>query len=363
MALVIWGNPIPKVASLFLPTPPTPLTANSMAQSAALDLSVDAANLMAHVEALSTPRTSLEQKSAARQYIIEQLAQYNLSATQQPYGTGTTGGVNIVVDITASNGSGSNSLSSHSSSSNIADGEAENDTASGVAAGSIILGAHYDTERNSPGADDNGSGIATLLEAARIFSSQLTALSSASASAIPRNLKLVFFDQEERQPNGSGLLGSLAFTEEAANLSGVKGAIILDMVGYACRTPGCQTYPTQLPLSDVPDSGDFLAILGLQNHTDLMGAFMLSAQTTWPTVLTLPIPGPMLKLFPDLLRSDHAPFWEKGIPAVLVSDTANFRNPNYHTPQDTPETLDSSFFRGSAQHVVNAIAALLYQTN
>ena len=176
-------------------------------------------------------------------------------------------------------------------------------------------------------------------------------------------MKLVFFDQEERQPNGSGLLGSLAFTEEAANLSGVKGAIILDMVGYACRTPGCQTYPTQLPLSDVPDSGDFLAILGLQNHTDLMGAFMLSAQTTWPTVLTLPIPGPMLKLFPDLLRSDHAPFWEKGIPAVLVSDTANFRNPNYHTPQDTPETLDSSFFRGSAQHVVNAIAALLYQTN
>ncbi|MGB3298870.1 MAG: M28 family peptidase, partial [Phormidesmis sp.] len=59
---------------------------------------------------------------------------------------------------------------------------------------------------------------------------------------------------------------------------------------------------------------------------------------------------------------DHAPFWDKNIPAVFVSDTANFRNPNYHTPQDMPDTLDPAFFKGSAQHVVNAIAALLNQT-
>jgi Zn-dependent M28 family amino/carboxypeptidase len=67
-------------------------------------------------------------------------------------------------------------------------------------------------------------------------------------------------------------------------------------------------------------------------------------------------------LFPDLLRSDHAPFWDKGVPAVFVSDTANFRNPNYHQPGDTVDTIDLAFFKGSAQHVVNAIAALINQT-
>jgi Zn-dependent M28 family amino/carboxypeptidase len=67
----------------------------------------------------------------------------------------------------------------------------------------------------------------------------------------------------------------------------------------------------------------------------------------------------MLNVFPDLLRSDHAPFWDKDIPAVLVSDTANFRNPHYHTEQDTPDTLDPAFLSGNAQHVVNAIAALI----
>ncbi len=225
-----------------------------------------------------------------------------------------------------------------------------------------MLGAHYDSAVASPGADDNGSAIAAALEAARIFSSQSAALQTADANPAPKSLKIVFFDQEEQQPDGSGLLGSLAFTSVASNLANVKGAIILDMIGYACRIPGCQSYPERLPVVNVPDTGDFLAVLGLESHTDLLGSFMLSAKSNWPLVLTLPIPKLMLNVFPDLLRSDHAPFWEKGIPAVFVSDTANFRNPNYHTASDTPDTLDRSFFRGSSQHVVNAIAALLNQT-
>ena len=133
------------------------------------------------------------------------------------------------------------------------------------------------------------------------------------------------------------------------------------MVGYACREAGCQNYPPRLPVQTLPQTGDFLAVLGLSTHTDLIGAFVLSAQKHWPLVLSLPIPQPTLNFFPDLLRSDHAPFWDKNIPAVFVTDTANFRNPNYHTPQDLPDTIDASFLAGSAQHIVNAIATLLNQ--
>ena len=341
MALVIWGNPIPHIANVlanaFLPPPPAALPASTLSQAAAFDLNVEEVQLMSHIQGLSEPAASPSQKAVARQYITQQLTQYGLTPIQQTYGSASSGGTNIVAEIAGADAN----------------------------AGSIVLGAHYDTEPDSPGADDNGSGVATLLEAARIFTRQAADSQAADArfSTLPRTLKLVFFDQEERQPDGSGLLGSIAFTANDANTDGVRGAVILDMIGYACRVPGCQTYPTQLPLSDVPDTGDFLAVLGLQNHIDLIGAFMLSGQTNWPVVVTLPIPEPVLRLFPDLLRSDHAPFWEKDIPAVFVTDTANFRNPHYHTPQDTADTLDVSFFRGSAQHVVNAIAALLSQAD
>ncbi|MEM6449096.1 MAG: M28 family peptidase [Cyanobacteria bacterium P01_D01_bin.105] len=331
MGLVIWGNSVPELMNALLPAPPTPLPTSSIAKSATFDLNVEERRLMAHIEALSQPAALPEQRDAARQYISNQLIQYGLTPVQQPYGTADSGGVNILAHIAGSE----------------------------PTSGSFILGAHYDTEPNSPGADDNGSGVATVLEAARIFANQAASSASTHAGTLTKSLTLVFFDQEERQPDGNGLLGSRAFTSTASNLDGVNGAIILDMIGYACHTPGCQTYPAQLPLPDVPDTGEFLAVLGLQNHTELMGAFTLSAQRTGPNILTLPIPDPMLRLFPDLLRSDHAPFWEKDIPAVLVSDTANFRNPNYHTPQDTADTLDIPFFKGSAQHVVNAIAGLL----
>ena len=336
MTLIIWGNPVTRLIEAFSPAAPAAPPQALLALSTA-DLSVDPDRLMAHVQALAKPRATQPQKEVARRYIIEQLAAYGITAEQQPYGlaaeksTGVDRGSNIIAKIP------------------------------GSGPGSILLGAHYDTEVDSPGADDNGSAIATLLETARIFSEQVAALRAEEALPAHNGLKLVFFDQEERQSDGSGLLGSIAFTEKAGSLTGVKGAIILDMIGYACHTPGCQAYPPRLPVPNLPETGDFLAVLGLQSHINLLGAFALSAQTTAPTVLSLPVPKPMLNLFPDLLRSDHAPFWEKGIPAVLVSDTANFRNPNYHTPQDTPDTLDPDFFRGSAQHVVNAIAALLNQ--
>lgn len=328
MVFIVWGNPISVLKSTFAPE--IPIVVTNFQPSEALALTVEQTQLLDNVQALAQPRSTPAQKALTRRYITEQLQSYGLVPEDQPYrhpvtDSVETGGINIVATLPGSD----------------------------PEAGTFVVGGHYDGAGNSPGADDNGSAIATLLEIARLF--------SALDYTFPATLQIVFFDQEEQQPDGSGLLGSLAFTQEPGNLDNVKGAIILEMIGYACRTPGCQRYPQGLPVTNLPETGDFLAVLGLADHTQLIGAFMGSAQSNWPTVMSLPIPKPVLNMLPDLLRSDHAPFWEKEIPAVMVTDTANFRNTNYHTLRDTPDTLDVPFFRGSAQYVVNALLALLSQ--
>lgn len=115
-----------------------------------------------------------------------------------------------------------------------------------------------------------------------------------------------------------------------------------------------------------PDRGNFIAALGDQGHPELLQAFTdlstsdvsSNQSVSLPLVLTLAIPT-FGGLAPDLVRSDHAPFWDKGIGAVLITDTANFRNPHYHQPTDTIETLNLPFFNGSVQLVINAVARLL----
>ncbi len=208
-------------------------------------------------------------------------------------------------------------------------------------AGTILVGAHYDSVMVSPGADDNASGIAVTLEVARLLGSHPTS----------KTLKIVFFDKEE-----TGLNGSLAFISNPANIKDLKGAIIMDMVGFACYTPGCQKFPQGLPISPPTDKGDFLAVIGDTEHPDLINAF--SNSQNLPPILKLPIPAKGL-LTPDLLRSDHAPFWTQNIGAVLVSDTANFRTPHYHQASDIPTTIDSKFFTGSAQLILNAVNSLM----
>lgn len=331
MVAIIWGNPVTRIQAAFFPDIQAVLPTAQSLES--LDLAVDPSQLQSHVSAVSTIRFAPEEKEPVRNYIEQALTDYGLTPIEQPYshpGTGIaeTGGINIMAELPGSD----------------------------ATTGSFVLGAHYDSHQGSPGADDNGSAIASLLETARLLST------ASSIQPFPTGIKFVFFDQEERQLDGSGLLGSIAFTADARNIDNVRGAVILDMVGYACRTAGCQSYPERLPVQDLPDTGDFLAVLGLSDHTELLGAFMGSAQTTWPSIFTLPIPQASLRLFPDLLRSDHAPFWEKGIPATFVTDTANFRSPYYHTAEDLPETLDPSFLRGCAQHVVNVMATLISQS-
>ena len=185
-----------------------------------------------------------------------------------------------------------------------------------------------------------------MLEIARLFNYQET----------PRTLQLAFFDKEE-----AGLLGSRAFVNNTARLKNLRGVIVMDMVGYACYTPGCQKTPPGFPITPTSDKGDFLAVVGDAEHLPLINTFQkvnVKDNSKLPSVFTLPVP---LKgvLTPDVLRSDHAPFWLQGIGALLVTDTANLRSSYYHQPSDTPENIERDFFTGAAQLIVNATNDLL----
>jgi len=208
----------------------------------------------------------------------------------------------------------------------------------------IVIGAHYDTVVDSPGADDNASALAVLLEVACRF----------KRSALRCPVWLVAFCLEEQ-----GLLGSSVFAarlKEAGQPIG--GAIILECVGYASDQDGSQQSPAGIPIA-VPSTGNFLAIIGNDESRGLIAAVEDAAVRSAPRLKTLglAVPGRGERL-PDVRRSDHAAFWDAGYPAVMLTDTANFRNPHYHQRSDTVETLDLMFLQGVIDTVVASVEAL-----
>lgn len=271
--------------------------------------------LFADLEALAFERYEASDRASVREYLMQSLAAAGWNPVLQPFGDGVISGVNVVAERPGTDPD----------------------------AGAILVGAHYDTVIGSPGADDNASSMAVALEVAR----QVATLST------PRSLKIAFFDLEE-----AGLLGSQAFVAVPENLMRLEGALVMDMVGYACHTAGCQKYPEQLPkILQRRDRGDFLAIIGGMEHTRLLKSFRSRLDGIPLEKLSIPLRG--LMIAPDLLRSDHAPFWQNNIPAVLLTDTANFRNANYHRTSDALDTIDRPFLAGSAQAVLDAAVQLL----
>lgn len=206
----------------------------------------------------------------------------------------------------------------------------------------ILIGAHYDAVPGSPGADDNATGVAALLELARIFAE--------NPARYP--LRLVAFDLEE-----NGLLGSTAYAEELKEKrESLRLMIALEMLGYCDPTPGSQRYPSGLK-HFYRDRGDFIALIG--NFATIFDLINLSGQIQKSGIpcqwLPVPFGG---EIVPDTRRSDHAPFWDNGYPALMVTDTANMRNPHYHKPSDTIETLDLDFFTGVCKGLVASICSL-----
>jgi Zn-dependent M28 family amino/carboxypeptidase len=207
----------------------------------------------------------------------------------------------------------------------------------------VLVGAHYDSIPDTPGADDNASAVAALLACAKALAQH--------APETPACF--VCFNREE-----DGLLGSADFvrTIGAKGKMFVREAHILEMVGYCDHHPGSQAIPPGLPIQ-VPDRGDFLGILANQDSTAMASNVLQTARTYRPDfpVLSLKVFAGAEKLLPILQRSDHAPFWKAGVPAILWTDTSEFRNPHYHQPSDTPDTLDYEFLRSVSQILIATI--------
>jgi hypothetical protein len=192
----------------------------------------------------------------------------------------------------------------------------------------LLVGAHYDTVWLTPGADDNASGVAVLLEISRILAGRRP----------QRTLRLVAFANEEFPHYGTERMGSRAYAERAAQRGErIVGMFSLEMVGFYSDQPGSQRYP-RIIRRFFPGTGDFLAFVSNLHSRALLhaaiGSFRRHAR--FPSEgLAAPI-----ALVPDITRSDHAMFWLAGYPAVMITDTAEYRNPNYHQVGDLPDTLD-----------------------
>jgi hypothetical protein len=265
-----------------------------------------ARRLRAHVETLAArPRDSAAAQACAIEYIeerlracgLEPLRQHTRSQGAPPRSAGRAlqGLPNIEVEIR------------------------------GTMAGSpiVIVGAHYDTVDRSPGADDNASGVAVLLElAARLGGERLA-----------RTVRLVAFAEEERDLMGSRFYAS----NLRARGVGVAAMVSLEMLGYYDDAEGTQRYPIGALGALYPSRGDFVAVVSNIRSRALLRTFV----GTFRRAVAMPCEGMAApELLRDIGRSDNASFWLENYPAVMLTDTSNFRNPHYHRESDTPETLD-----------------------
>lgn len=209
-----------------------------------------------------------------------------------------------------------------------------------------LVGAHYDTVETTPGADDNASAVAVLLELAR----RLPAL------RLRAPVHLVAFTLEEPPACTTGDQGSRVYVEARQSAGDrIGGALVLEMVGY---TSPRQNYPAVLRWIGYPERGDFIGLIGNWRSWRFGRAVKkaFKGNDRLPVEsLFVPFDGWVL---PATRRSDHASFWDARVPALMVTDTAFFRNPHYHLPSDTIDTLDFAFMAELVASLELALSAL-----
>ena len=193
---------------------------------------------------------------------------------------------------------------------------------------SLVVGAHYDSAGDAPGANDNGTGVAALIELAR---------SLRAGPAPGKRVHLVFFVNEEPPYFRTELMGSRRYAELLRQRGErVAGMIALETIGAFSDAPGSQRYPAPFHLV-LPNVGNFIAFVAMPGSRrfmhEVIGAFRREAR--FPT-----IGGVAPAIVEGIDWSDHASFAAQGIPALMITDTAVFRYPHYHTPADTPDKVD-----------------------
>lgn len=201
-----------------------------------------------------------------------------------------------------------------------------------------LVGAHYDCVAGTVGADDNASAVAVMLETAKAMQT------TADDKGIHIGITFVAFALEEPPVYGTRYMGSRMFASKAKKEGmAIDGMICLEMVGYTCRDPGCQHYPFPLQFFGYPKEGAFIGIVGNVKSLGFSRRLRKSFQHN-PNLpvesLTVPFNG---RILPAVRLSDHASFWNKGYRAVMVTDSAFYRNPHYHRQSDTMKTLDLGF--------------------
>ena len=251
----------------------------------------------------------------ARRYIEQQFSTMGYESRRQEFAVGAQEAANIEVEIP------------------------------GAEATRVVIGAHYDTVSSSPGADDNASGVAALLEIAR----------SARSHAYRRTISFVAFVNEEPPWFQTERMGSVVYATTAKQRGErIAGMISLESVGYYSDAPKSQRYPAPFHLF-FPNVGNFVA--GVSNFgswgllRDVTAAFRRGS--------ALPIIGsPAPASIPGIGWSDHWSFWREGYRAVMLTGTAPFRNPHYHTAEDRPDTIDYARLARFASGMESTIAEL-----
>jgi Zn-dependent M28 family amino/carboxypeptidase len=193
----------------------------------------------------------------------------------------------------------------------------------------LVVGAHYDSCFDAPGANDNGTGVAAVLELARL-------LADLRGEAALR-VRLALFVNEEPPFFKTELMGSLVYAKRlAASGEPVLGMLSLETIGFYSDEEGSQRYPWPLGLL-YPGRGDFVAFVGLVSSR----AFVRRAVAAFRASAPFPSQGGTAPgLIPGIDWSDHWSFGRVGIPALMVTDTALFRYPHYHSAADTPDKVD-----------------------
>ncbi|MGD9789693.1 MAG: M28 family peptidase [Phycisphaerales bacterium] len=191
----------------------------------------------------------------------------------------------------------------------------------------IVVGAHYDSYQGAPGADDNASGVAAVLALAR----------RGANTPHERTVRYVLFVNEEPPSFMTEDMGSLVYARACKeNGDNIKAMISLESIGYYSDKASSQQYPPPLGMM-YPDRGDFIAFVGNYSGRSLLKRSL----RTFRESTEFPSEGAALPWFvPGVAWSDHWAFWKVGYEALMVTGTAPFRNPNYHTLADTPNTLD-----------------------
>lgn len=209
----------------------------------------------------------------------------------------------------------------------------------------VVIGAHYDTVAQSPGANDNGTGISVLLELVNAF----------QTSAVARSLRFVAFANEEAPYFGTEAMGSLRHLDAAQGRGErIVAMLALETLGAFSDAANSQHYPPPFRFF-YPSTGNFVGFVGDTQSRSLLhaaiAAFRQSAQ--------LPSEGVAAPRFiKDVRRSDHLAYWEAGIPALMVTDTANFRYAEYHTAADTIDVVDFDALTRVTEGLIAAVTAI-----